>query len=370
MQITENTTGMLAGIAPWTDKEGRDFVVVVVKGTFDILAAGGTRLAEEQEPFTYADAHHGDPGTTSIKYECDFAPMKPRADVILNAHAYSPSGEPVRSLLVGLSVNDFNKVIKVTGDRVWESGALGLHPSEPKNFIRMPLLFERAFGGSDHTHPDERKWRSDSRNLVGVGFHSNGNSRAVVGTPLPNLEHPGHLLQKWSDVPAPIGLSAIGRNWQPRLKFAGTYDERWIKERFPFLPEDFDAQYFLAAPTDQQFPSLLGGEVIRCVNMTPEGTLGFAVPVIKVVCFFRFRDHSASAPSSLDTLIVEPDRHRFIALWRAMAPLGRKPSALREVIVRSGTSSPPEAPRSTEKPHFHSLGEAVEWARSRRGPGS
>src|SRR6266542_6610715 len=94
MQITNNTTDMIAELTVPTDKDGRDHCVVVVKGTFSIGQDGKATLAKNQEPFVYADVHYGDPGTTSIKYECDFASFKPKTDVIVNGHAYSPTGKP------------------------------------------------------------------------------------------------------------------------------------------------------------------------------------------------------------------------------------------------------------------------------------
>lgn len=50
MQISENTTGMLAGLTVFTDKDGRDHCVVVVKGTFNVCKDGKVTLADEQLP--------------------------------------------------------------------------------------------------------------------------------------------------------------------------------------------------------------------------------------------------------------------------------------------------------------------------------
>ena len=125
MQITENTTGMEADLTVATDKTGREHCVVVVKGTFTVGPDGKTALAEEQQPMTYADEHHGDPGATSIKYECDFAPFKPRADILVNGKAVSPTGDPVTEMTVGLKVGTLRKVIRVRGDRRWGKSLSG-----------------------------------------------------------------------------------------------------------------------------------------------------------------------------------------------------------------------------------------------------
>src|SRR4051812_572266 len=115
MQINTNTTGMEAGLTLATDKDGRDHCVVVVKGTFVLDSLGHPRPGEEQEPLIAADVHHGDPGSTSIKYECEFAMVKPRVDVIVNGDAVAPGNKPVRDLMVELQFGSIRKEIRVIG---------------------------------------------------------------------------------------------------------------------------------------------------------------------------------------------------------------------------------------------------------------
>lgn len=59
---------------------------------------------------------------------------------------------------------------------------------------------------------------------------------------------------------SPAGFGPLGKAWAPRLALAGTYDARWLDERHPRLPEDFDFAYWNGAPADQQidFPDLTG----------------------------------------------------------------------------------------------------------------
>ena len=72
----------------------------------------------------------------------------------------------------------------------------------------MPLVYERAFGGSDHTHEKLKKQGTEMRNPVGTGFRKN--SDAVAGVPLSNVEYPGHLVGSWSDAPPPAGFGVLG----------------------------------------------------------------------------------------------------------------------------------------------------------------
>ncbi len=367
MQINTNTTGMEAGLTVATDKDGRDHCVVVVKGTFDVGDDGQPKPGEKQEPLVLTDVHHGDPASTSIKYECEFALFKPRADVIVNGQVYAPKGKPVQELTVALEIGSTRKEIRVVGDRRWERGILGFSASEPVPFLTMPLAYERAFGGSDQTHQNPKHHGTELRNTIGVGFHKNPDPETIEGQPLPNLEHPRKPMRTWSDTPPPVGYGSVGRNWQPRLKFAGTYDERWRDERFPFLPEDFDPQYFQSAPVDQQVSHFEGDEVIRCINMTAEEVFKVHVPRFDLPLVYRFRDRDVATAPRLDTVIVEPDRSRVLAIWRASLPLGRKIHALREVVV--GPRLRPKLVSGADgKRRFGSLEELASWNRAHGGP--
>jgi hypothetical protein len=360
MQINTNTTGMEAGLTVGTDKDGRDHCVAVVKGTFEVGRDGEVKPADKQEPLVFTDVHHGDPATTSIKYECEFALFKPRADVIVNGQAVAPGGKPVKELMVALEIGSNRKEIRVIGDRCWERGILGFTPSEPVPFVSMPLLYERAFGGSDLTDSNPRYHGAEVRNTVGVGFQKNSDAATIGGQPLPNLEHPRKPMRTWSDTPPPVGFGAVGRNWQPRLKFAGTYDQRWRDERFPFLPEDFDPQYFQSAPADQQVAHFEGDEVVRCLNMTENGAFEARVPSFDFPLVFRFRNREVRTTPRLDTLIIEPARGRVMAIWRASVPLGRKMHALREVVV-GPQPTPTAIAGKNGKRRFNSLEDLAAW---------
>jgi hypothetical protein len=348
MQIGNNTTGMPAAVTMATDKDGRDWCVVVIKGTFAVGRDGATTLAEEQLPFVYADEHYGDPATTSIRAECDFARVKPQTDVILRGHAVPADGRPVAEMDVTLEVGPVRKTVHVTGNRVWQGRLVAVTPSAPEKFDRMPLVWERSFGGVDESDP--ARTAAEMRNLVGVGFRRRG--AGIEGQPLPNLDAPGRSFRSASDTSPPVGLGVVGRSWQPRLGFAGTYDQQWLDERFPFLPADFDDRYFQSAPADQQLPQLRGGEPIRCTGVRADGPLQAAVPAVDVPLIFCFRDRDQLIEPKLDTVIVDPDQRRLIVAWRGQAPLGRKLTALREVKVGP---QPLTLPATDRKRRFGSL---------------
>src|SRR5690606_17268108 len=101
----------------------------------------------------------------------------------------------------------------------------------------------------------------------------------------------------------PMALGPIGRGWLPRLPLAGTYDEQWFADRFPFLPDDFDEGYYQSAPPDQQIVYPSGGEEIELVNLTPTGSLRFHLPKIRLpIEFHRKGDEPRRIEAPLDTI--------------------------------------------------------------------
>jgi len=358
MQITVNTTPFAADVCAATDRRAQKHCVVVVKATFDVDESGLCRISDEQEPLVYADVHHGDPATSSIKHENDFAPVKPRADVLVEGMAVAPAGRAVTRIDVALVGPGLDKRAIVTGDRRWVRSAGGVVASAPEPFVAMPLVWDRAFGGSDLSHASPMKHGTELRNLAGVGFHRNGNRDTVVGKALPNVERPDSAMREWSDKPEPIGFGPVGRSWQPRIGFAGTYDQRWMDEKLPFLPDDFDDRYFQSAPPDQQLEGLSPGGTFGCLHMNARGRFTVALPELRVPVRFTVGDRVEARTLSADTLIMAPARERIVLVGRASVPLPRKMVALREVQI--GPRKPPAG-----RPRFARLGEAVAALRRR-----
>src|SRR6476659_818338 len=121
-----NATGMAAGYTMGLDKDGRESLVVVVKGTYLIppVPAAEPVLAPEQVPLVVSDAFAGEPGFSAPVAEIDCAHQKPRCDVLLNGSAYAPNGRPAERVTVSLRVGAMRKSFDVVGDRVWRAGAL------------------------------------------------------------------------------------------------------------------------------------------------------------------------------------------------------------------------------------------------------
>ena len=252
----KNNTPFGSGISVFYDKNGVDTLHVMVSAAFNI-SRKWTLLDEQPDPVG-ADEYWGDdPETSSIIYASDYHIGKPATDIVMAGHARAPEGKKVSQLDVGLQVGKLSKTIRVFGDRIWEDGRIG----QADSFESIPLIYERAFGGQ---HVEEGQVISaEQRNLVGCGYLGKQKARALDGTPVPNLEDPRQLLQKAGDVAPPAGFGFISPGWEPRVAYAGTYDDEWKNHRAPFLPVDFDQRYLSMAHPELVYPGYLqGGEEV------------------------------------------------------------------------------------------------------------
>jgi len=315
------------------DEQGQEALILVVRATFQTEGAV-LKIADAQPPVKSADEYTGDPAHSSLMYEADVSPTKPLVDVLVNGSAYAPRGIPAAEVYIRVNVGDVSKDLVVSGDRSWKHGPFGVSPSDPEPFLRMPVVFERAFGGTDRRDPDSAKHLSEPRNPVGVGFRGAVSADPSVGTEVPNVEYPAERLTSPSDRPRPASLGVVGRGWEPRISFAGTYDDKWKQERWPVLPEDFDFRFYQSAPTDQQSSTLNGSEPVSIHNMTPEGIWTFTLPTLTFPVRYYFdKLRSAEAMLRVDTVMLEPDYLRCTLVARACVRTVRNTGALREIVL-------------------------------------
>jgi hypothetical protein len=343
----ENLTPFGFAFLPNVDRRGEEILVAAIAAHFSLPRpgrpyVGALQPCEVQEPPHFDDVHWGDPATTSLRYEGQSAFTRPGTDIHLNGSAHAPGGRPVEHMEVEVGVDRCRVRARVTGDRVWVGAAGTLRASPPVAFTRMPLMWERAFGGGD---PQAGERGYEPRNPVGVGIYAS--VEAASGAPLPNIEHPDALVREPWSRPDPVGFGAIGRHWWPRSQLAGTYDERWVEARAPLWPDDLDARFFLAAaPGLSAVPHLRGGEPVYMSGVHPEGGFSFRLPTLRLSCKSVFAGRVDRVATRLDAVILEPDEGRVTLIHRAMVELGRGGDH-RYTIVRAledWEAMPPDAP--------------------------
>jgi hypothetical protein len=317
-----------------TDVEGIPQFVLLVQAAFSIAHPGGLSLLGEQPAPNVAGEWYGDPASASLKLEPQIAFVKPATDVVLRGYAYAP-GSGATETQVGIRIGALQKVARVTGDRhmVKHSGATRI--SRPQPFEKMPLVYERAFGGWDRRDPDPARHRCEMRNPVGVGFRASSLADDDE-VQLPNIEYAEQPFGSYGDTPTPAGFGFLAPNWQPRLTFAGTYDAAWAQQRMPLLPRDFDRRFFNAASVGLVASGYLkGNESVVVVGVTPQGRTAFDLPGLRSPeCIVEVRGRKrVLLTTDLDTVIVDMDEHVLTLIWRAHLAVRNGPHDVLSVDV-------------------------------------
>jgi hypothetical protein len=328
--VIENLTPFVFDSSFAIDEEGRPLFVPIIKATYS-LRGPETEIAESQVPVNPGGEFWGEPGESSYKYEPECAFTKIATDVVLIGSACSTS-TPDPCVDVRMRVGSLDKTVRVIGDRYWVKsfGMLLMTPAEP--FVKMPLIYERAFGGWDRSHSDEERHSFERRNPLGTGFRSKA-GRFEDRIRLPNLEDPQQLITGYHDTPAPAGFGFTSPDWQPRARYAGVYDAAWLQDRMPLLPADFDRRYFSAASAGLIAPGyLMGNEPVHIENVLPSGPVSFDLPGVSAP---RCRIQLAGSPdvtvtTNLDTVIINSDEGMMLLLWRGQLPLN---DSLHDVVA-------------------------------------
>jgi hypothetical protein len=286
----------------WRAQSGALVLTVAAKATFQLKSIESP-LAEQQDPIVPADRYWNDDPRQALVAASDLVPWKRRADVVIVGSAFAPFGEPVRSLVVRLSVAGADKAMEVFGDRVF---SLEGYMREGAKFAKSPLDWRYAAGGPDTPNP------------VGI---RNDAPRDTYGQRLLARFQPAGFHVASADVAIPaIGFGPIAPTWPQRWEKLYRHAYGWDPHRWferP-VPDDIDPGYFNVAPPDQQVDAIRADERIVLENLhpllprlvtslapaTPQGVLerpGRPVEGVSFVC---------------DTMWIDTDRQVCALTWR------------------------------------------------------
>ena len=285
-------------------------------------------MAEKQPAPQQADEYWNEPDDSSLRAASDYHIGKAGTDILMCGYACAPQEQPVRALDVHLSVGSLSKSVRVFGDRYWNEGFI----TKPQPFNKMPLVYERAFGGKDIIENELRS--TDERNPIGCGYAGKKTAREMNGCPLPNIECPKQLISHYTDRPTPAGFGPIAPAWAARAQHAGTYDENWKNNRAPYLPDDFNPRFLNVAHPDLVYPGFLqGGEAISIVGMHPGGNLNFNLPYVKLRNKVTLGGEEKTSDFVLETLMLDPNQLQLSMGWRAALPCDKQVLKISQITV-------------------------------------
>jgi uncharacterized protein YjbI with pentapeptide repeats len=342
----ENDSELLAATQIWELAPGRTTLTVMVKGTFDLVPDHAAVPAAKSD-YPLGDQYVDDDPTGSLIRASDYAVFKPRADVTLagTVHPVEPLARRAEVRFVfGEGEARFDRRLVAFGERMLEPRPSGDVIGRPEPFESLPLRYDHAFGGEGF-----------DLNPVGTGF-----SAEPKPVRMPRIEDPAALVQSRADRPTPAGFGPISLAWQPRRGLLGTFDQPWLRERWPFFPADFDPAFFQVAPKAQQLPHLRGDEPFRIEGMHPQHpVLVGRLPLMRArVCSQRTpsgdddpRDHFHEHPAVLDTVHFDVDAMRLELVWRAHFDV--RDGYASDLSALFVTAEPSDAAPATEDSLFH-----------------
>jgi hypothetical protein len=321
MKITNLSGGvltqgwMVSGLSPRiTSGYSGLSATFMLKATFK-LRHGDLPVPWEKGPeLISGDLPIGKNKKKGLGYASDYAPYKQCADFSIVGTAYPPSIQS-KSFLAKVTVGTVSRAVGVIGERIWESGVFTDRPGPASRAKPTTLSYDNAWGGIE-----------DKLNPLGMG--RDGDKMAL-------LEIPDSPVQDRNEAKYPALFAPMPADCPLRKSKQGTYDDEWLKNRWPWLPEDFDYSFYNAAPPSQWFPEFpVGDEELFFENMHPEiPVYKSRLPGIRARCFIsRVVNWEAGLPEEskkrefrevtlkLDTIWADLDQEQLILVWRGNTP--------------------------------------------------
>ncbi len=310
-----NHSPYTAQLLPILDVDGWTARVAIVKAGFALGSGVAPLPAPSQPLLRLGDEPWGDARIADIRRPGDLCIAKPGTDVVVCGHAM-PAAGAASAVDVGLRVAERAKWLRVHGARQWRRGLRGVVPGAAAPLHEpVPLAWSRAYGGSDFEQPDAPL--EEPRNPVGSGIARR--PQTLIDRAAPQIEAPGAPILAAASAIDPVGVAALGRHFEPRRALAGTYDARWLRERYPARPHDYQAAHELCAPRDFCFDTpLRGGEPIRLRGLWPRPSIDFLLPKLRISIEAEIGGRIDARRPHLDTVLIDADAGVVELVWRAL----------------------------------------------------
>ncbi len=347
------------------DVAGGWILGVVGKRTYRV-ERGQLVDAAEQVALVEEPAFESDEGV--LVHDTDLLINRAFADVVVQGHAYPPGDAAVFDAGIAIA-GALTRRIRVFGDRRVEAttGRLRFTTSTP--FEKMPLVWERAYGGIDEvaratmgdplqTEAGQMGMPTDPRfgifayprNPVGRGYMLAPTPAAVEACRLPNFEDPTALLTPatlprgdfmcWPEGPPVASLGWLSYAYFPRSAQIGIapqpYEfDRIIPQAFPEvragilrpasvrpesrLEERLDIGVGQASAVGMRAADVPLGARVDLLHLHPRDTnWTFALPRRAPRVAFRISGREVQTlQPKIRTVLVEPDRDRVCLVWVA-----------------------------------------------------
>lgn len=244
-------------------------------------------------------------------------------DIFIFGSAKLPNNQSFTQMEVNIIVpNKLSNKIKIFGDRHWETGLLGgLSKSKITQVKEVPLTLANAFGG-------KAEWDSlqfpFANNSYGKGYYLQ--KEDAVNKPLPNIENPASLIDKWNDLPDPVGTAGCPMN------------ALHIKNNVEF---NLDTQQITKINTklfNAAFPGMIvneisPGEKIIIEGMTETKDFAFEIPSHKLYAAIQLGNNTTERLIPLEQVAIIPEKNEAFITYRYPFRYALEALQLRTVTV-------------------------------------
>lgn len=298
--------------------------MAVCKLTYKVGANGSVEM-ETEDPVPVSK---GPTPTPFGDLPGDMVCRKEGVDILVLGQAHTPGGKPIPAMEVTLAVGEAKWRLGILGNRTWKKGLMGLAPTKPEPFTTMPITWENAFGGAallqnkDVPHPD---------NLNGKGYILD--KAEADGIPLPNIEDPDNPILSWDTRPRPLLFAPLPVATNFRAENTTKTDPN--NGQVKVLPS-----FFNDAHPKFRLESLVGGEQVELIGMTPDAPLRFSLPSLPLEVEVTLAERSYLIPVKIDTLVLLPEERRFVVIYRGSFTYRYVPEEQRLAILRLAPTSP------------------------------
>ncbi|AUJ70078.1 DUF2169 family type VI secretion system accessory protein [Pseudoalteromonas sp. NC201] len=302
------------------DEEKDPIVVVAVKQNFEYDVNGNVYPDPTGAPVVLADDFDGEGLEACLTAVSEVQPYKTGFEVYGELTCFPPTDKQARVIEVGLKLgcNDrvfVDKLLRVTGERVWKRSLFGPVASDPQVLSSCVLNYQLAYGG---TSPSDEEQVS-TQNPLGRGYKLK--NKEAKGQPLPQVEYANQVLKKPSHDTAVASFAAIPPFWSPRVDKLPEVDEsQALAGKFPFK-EVVPAAHYQVAPQDQQTPNPFSdGWWIEMMGLTPDlpygQSLKLALPRAVPRCRLVNGPDATPIDMQCDTLVIDSQTQQFSLIWR------------------------------------------------------
>ena len=273
-----------------------------------------------------------------------------RFEVVVLGCAYAPKQRPVTETVVAVMVGEVRRELVVTGDRGWAVQD-GQHlMTKPALFTRMPLTWDRAFGGCclveldagtfirtvDPINPHGRGYDVDEMVHQYVAWYGavEGYPRYAYQRMLPNIERPVERVRTPHDRPRPAC-------WATRPVDCGlraTHIAEGLPDRIMPLAEAASPSTVIrslrSASDEWVIDPPRAGATVTLAGLTPDGTVSFALPEQQVLADYAIADRRGTLALRPQQLVLLPEERRLTLTYRAMFRVPYDPEQERSMRLR------------------------------------